>query len=511
MYTSRQHSPQDAGASLDSAGCHATGPQNLEPLLELNHTRGSPRIPFHNPFECDFDFDLDTSLVVQNPDDYGVIHPGQSLGDLVMAEAPFTAPLRSEEIDCWGDVIPSTEMQVEHTGISRVLQDDGSREHLSTIQLSRASSHVSSGDWREYFNFSPSVHSSSGAPNMAFRSPRHLSRPLSTITDRTQSSSRAFLGDNLVRISPRRQGSRSMTSQQTDGRVTFPTFHVTNPESTIPLLQLLKSNLIELARGDWSILGNRFTKGSKLDHLYSTLHSNWLSLDMEELICRGYELSAQAIRRRQAARPVSSDGNNLLLTLEDDRECKASKTGRQLIEDRDSKTRLRLKHTCRTTRSTSMGRLNVECGTPRQHSPYADSSDVPYVVKISFIPKSHERTMGISAVFQNYSSAPQWCRISPSLRTFNVIPGDSQIIDCIRKKDLSGVQRLFTEGKASPSDVDSSGFSLLSVCSPSAEHEIVSTNLRFSMLCHGEILIYFVCFWKVEQARKTVVRERCIR
>ena len=514
MYTSRQHSPQDAlsGASLNSTDRQSIAPQIFDmPLLEQYQTRGSPNVAFRNPFEFDFDFNFDIPPVMQESDDHRVAYAGQISGDLVMAEAPIAAPLQIEGADFWGDVISSTEMQGEHSGISRVLQDDESREHLTTTQLSRASSsQVSSIDWRRYLNFSPSMSSSSGSPAMAFQSPRYPSRPLSTIHVRTRSSPGAFLHDNTVGASPERQGSQSKTSEQFNGRLTFLASDHTDPESFMLPLQLLRSNYIEsvgLARSDASILDDR---GSTLDHLCSTLQSTWLSLEIEELLCRSYELSAQAIRRRQAARPVISNGTSLSLTSENDRECEPPKTGRQPIEERHFDNRRKLKLTSRTSRATSMGRLNIEFSTPPGESSYVDTSDVPFVINISSIPQSQQRTFGISAAFQNISSISRGCRISPRLRTFNVIPNDSQVIRCIRRNDILGVQRLFTEGKASPLDVDSGGFSLLSVSSPDAARETTNTNFQFSMPWNTEALICFVCFWKVEQAHKIATCKRCI-
>lgn len=488
MYTSRQHSPQDAlsGASLNSTDRQSIAPQIFDmPLLEQYQTRGSPNVAFHNPFEFDFDFNFDIPPVMQESDDHSLAYAGQSSGDLVMAEAPIAAPLQIEGADFGGDVIPSTEMQGEHSGISRVLQDDDSRKHLPTTQLSRASSsQVSCIDWRRYLNFSPSMNSSSGSPAMAFQSPRYPSRPLSTIHVRTRSSPGAFLHDKTVGASPERQGSQSKTSEQFNGRLTFLASDHTDPESVMLPLQLLRSNFIEsveLVPSAWSIRRNRVSQGSTLDRLSSTLQSTWLSLEIEELICRSYELSAQAIRRRQAARPVTSNGTSLSLTLEDAHEYEAPKTGRQPIQERDFDNRPKLKLTSRTWHRTSMGRLNIEFSTPPAESPYVDTTDVPCVVNISFIPRSQQRTIGISAAFQKYSSTSQGCRISPRLRTFNVIPDDSQVIHCIRGNDILGVQRLFTEGKASPLDVDSRGFSLLSVLSPDAARETTNTNFQISM------------------------------
>ena len=506
MHTSRDHSPQDAlyRSSLKSADHHLVPLQNLNiPLLELYHERGSPSVAFHNPIEFESEFTFDTPQAMRGSDNCRATHADQSSGNLVMGEAPATAPLQFDVTDFWGDVIPSTEMQVEHSGVSTVLQDDGPHELTSATQLSRVSSaHVSSIDLSRYFDFSPSMRSSSGAPALASRSQRSPLRPLSTIRGRIKRS------DNMIRASHERQRSKSITLQQSDGPVTFFAFDGMDPESIMLPLQLLRTHLTESLELE-SLWRGRYSCGSTLNHLYSTLSSSWLSLEMEDLICRSYELSAQAIRRRQAARPVSRDGICLLSTPEDDRECEGPKTARQPMEHGNPETDLRLQLTSRIRRSTSMGRLIVEFSTPPQDSPYVDTSDVLCVINISFIPERQQRTIGISATFRKHSSASQSCRIPPRLRTFNVIPYDSQIIDCIRDNDILGVQRLFTEGKASPLDVDSDGFSLLSVLSPNTAPETKSANFQLGMPRHIKALIYFVYFWRVEQVRKTATCKRC--
>jgi hypothetical protein len=50
-----------------------------------------------------------------------------------------------------------------------------------------------------------------------------------------------------------------------------------------------------------------------------------------------------------------------------------------------------------------------------------------------------------------------------TIRTFNVVPYDSKIIQCVKVNDLDGFRRLISENKASPRDVDPEGWSLLTV------------------------------------------------
>lgn len=85
------------------------------------------------------------------------------------------------------------------------------------------------------------------------------------------------------------------------------------------------------------------------------------------------------------------------------------------------------------------------------------------MVIISYIPDPHRYETGISITIHQASDLRPRTPIPPSIRTFSVVPDDAEIIRMVKKNDLSGVRRLFEEGKASPTDVNSSGHSLLSV------------------------------------------------
>ena len=113
---------------------------------------------------------------------------------------------------------------------------------------------------------------------------------------------------------------------------------------------------------------------------------------MEELTCQFYEISAQAIRCRQAAKSLSSNGSSRIWALEDDHETEALKSGRQFVKNRDPETRLKAKPTSRTQRQMSIGRLKLELSTPPRDLPQFDNLDVPCVVNTSFIPRNQDHT-----------------------------------------------------------------------------------------------------------------------
>ena len=86
----------------------------------------------------------------------------------------------------------------------------------------------------------------------------------------------------------------------------------------------------------------------------------------------------------------------------------------------------------------------------------------PDVITLCSIPNHHRRTTGLMVSFA-LNAPPFGARISPHIRTFNVVPTGSSIITSIRENDLERVQKLFAEGQASPLDVDPRGSSLLQV------------------------------------------------
>ncbi|KEF60190.1 uncharacterized protein A1O9_05040 [Exophiala aquamarina CBS 119918] len=58
--------------------------------------------------------------------------------------------------------------------------------------------------------------------------------------------------------------------------------------------------------------------------------------------------------------------------------------------------------------------------------------------------------------------SPRDIPIYSTIRAFNVVPQNSEIIQCVTVNDLKGVRRLIEQKKASPRDVDPEGTSLLS-------------------------------------------------
>ena len=78
------------------------------------------------------------------------------------------------------------------------------------------------------------------------------------------------------------------------------------------------------------------------------------------------------------------------------------------------------------------------------------------------MPTDEKRTTGITINFQRTQDALLRTALSRSIKSINVVPKDSEVIQCISRNDLRSLQILFDKREASPLDVNPQGRSLLS-------------------------------------------------
>ena len=254
-----------------------------------------------------------------------------------------------------------------------------------------------------------------------------------------------------------------LASARNDFQVLLP--NGDDPEEIVTSLRLTMSHL--LMSSDGMMLDRNFSRGSTLDLLRHLLYSGWVLNELENLLRWSYEASARAIIQRQLARngalnvstsersEMHNDNYNTLGTETELHRRSLTLSGQQT------------KLTSAWSSHMPNGTLNIRLRTMTPQHLILDDKESPSVLEISSIPIIANRTKGISAVFINPLSKNQGPRISPQIRTFNVVPEVSEIIQCVQTNDLQGVRSLFDLGKASPSDVDPRGFSLLSASAPS--------------------------------------------
>ena len=229
-------------------------------------------------------------------------------------------------------------------------------------------------------------------------------------------------------------------------------------ESIVSMLLLLKS----LAFPRFDIASQKYEyEKSMISDLFSADWCEWMCHDVEELLGLYLEESLRSIRKRRTAR--------VLNPLPSGCEPKFSKR-RQGFERSDEPEQL-----SDPTEATFASKMRTtffrRCFTPvgqivfkvskGSSSPIAEEGiDANHLITISFMPRPMERTLGICVQSSRMMGAPA---ISPQIRTFNIVPDNSAIIQCVRNNDLRGIQTLFDMGAASARDVDSAGISLLHV------------------------------------------------
>ena len=230
-------------------------------------------------------------------------------------------------------------------------------------------------------------------------------------------------------------------------------------QSLISPLELCKSHLLRSL--DHPLLQKPVNVEPVTARLIKLLQSQWLLSAMNNLLCWAYKMMA---RRSCQLLGASHDFNAHSGSVKepDDkggmRSCKAPETPKD--------TAASLCHA--TSRSqllvtSSTGTISVRYSSVFGTNQRTMESEEPLALALAFMPSSKDRTVGVSMMFGDIQDIVGAEKISPHIRTFNVIPKDSAIIKSVLHDDLEGAQTLFASGEASPLDVDPDGFSLLSV------------------------------------------------
>ena len=328
-------------------------------------------------------------------------------------------------------------------------------------QPSRNGSTFSSGAWESLMNWSPST-----APSVLAideRSNDRLSLPRNTVPSPNT--------DIMPLLGPIESEGGSLSAEYhvqigNDQPITCQNF---DPSSALLPLLLMKAHLEHDFCSDphqrlfWRGPEHVFCpdhhqrlllRGPKHDKLLDIIHSEWLRLELENVICWIFEPVSKTIRQHQARRRT----NKLASPFQEGREplARRGRSGDE-IETNDE---VPIIGTSYAQSRSHRGVLRVTLGKYLDRETPANAFEA---LRVSFIPKECRRTIGLCATFVNVMSEVSSPRISPRLRTFNVVPDDSEIIFCVMRNDLKGLQTLFDKREASPTDVDPRGISLLSV------------------------------------------------
>ena len=230
-------------------------------------------------------------------------------------------------------------------------------------------------------------------------------------------------------------------------------------QSLVSPIELFKSHFIRSL--DHPLLQNTVNVEPVTARLIKLLQSRWLLSAMNELLGWAYEMTARRSCRLLGASHDFNAYSGLVKEPDDKggmRSCKAHGTRKD--------TAASLWHA--TSRSqllvtSSTGTISVRYSSVFGINQRTMESEELSALALAFMPRSKDRTEGVSIMFGDIQDTVGAEKISPYIRTFNVIPKDSAIINSVLHDDLDEVQTLFASGEASPLDVDPDGFSLLSV------------------------------------------------
>ncbi|KAI1630023.1 hypothetical protein EDD37DRAFT_604887 [Exophiala viscosa] len=100
------------------------------------------------------------------------------------------------------------------------------------------------------------------------------------------------------------------------------------------------------------------------------------------------------------------------------------------------------------------------------------------MVSMTYVPNPQWHSTGLSITIGRAFDTRFRASIPPSIRAFNVVPWDAEIIRLVKKNDLRGVRELFETRKASPTDVNPDGHSLLSYAIYPGAAELFELLLR---------------------------------
>ena len=237
---------------------------------------------------------------------------------------------------------------------------------------------------------------------------------------------------------------------------------VTEEDSTAELIAsllfMLKSLI--LPRFDTATQKYKYEK-SVLSDLFCPHHCERVCFEVEELLDLYVERSLRSIRKRRTARGVNSMQSRRSFSLNGRRQNhEILNSTEQLTKPTEAIDTSKLEGTLFHSCSTPWGHVTFKIRKGPSSSIDEEGIDSACQTIISFMPRAKERTLGICARLSSRMSGPA---IGPEIRTFNVVPDDSEIIQCVCNNDVVGIQALLDLGAASARDVDSHGRSLLTV------------------------------------------------
>ena len=230
-------------------------------------------------------------------------------------------------------------------------------------------------------------------------------------------------------------------------------------EEMIRPLQLMTSTLgmsLDPAMTQWDV-----HDGSTLADLAKIMRSRWLTVQLERLLQWAYEAAKRSSLRRSMTARVNEP---LHSSLEDNVGFSGEfDVNEPVVRQRSIAPEKQTKVTSYWLNVVPKGALSLRLKTASSSTISLESSTYPSILSIAALPKTTNRSVGVTATFVSPIGACPHPDFSPQLAIFNLVPEDSAVIKAVSSNNMREVQRLFDRGEASARDVDPRGFSLLSV------------------------------------------------
>ncbi|CAD6593156.1 MAG: hypothetical protein ASARMPREDX12_006868 [Alectoria sarmentosa] len=259
-----------------------------------------------------------------------------------------------------------------------------------------------------------------------------------------------------------REDSLLRSRERADIKVLDPfVFEGSNPEEIVLPLHLLKTSFpVHWARGS---LGEYVGSADPFANLFHFINSMQLPLEIEDLLCQCFELSARSIRERQAVKTGRGTGvTHCAPSPEASTQRSRPHYNLRFGHDNQIVQDVERKVTHHLMWAVSKGVIKLRLTFRAERSNFGSESKKQSILSVSFMPGDDKRTTGITISFRDAQHARPGTTLSRRIKTINVVPKDSEVIQYVSHNDLRSLQMLFDKREASPLDVDPQGFSLLS-------------------------------------------------
>ena len=384
-----------------------------------------------------------------------------ALNDMTMVDAPVPSIIESVETIEQNNPFQTCELESASYGTNmEQILDELFPRNSPTRQSRNSSVRLSDTDWQAFMNWSPDMLSSIGASGGTV-SPAY--RPLSTLPSRRSDSSPSRQGFTTNYRSERPDSLSRLMSTDVDAEVQNKGPIIADgidPTTLVLPLQLM--NLHPTKCHNIRAQSQQYSENSVISIRDDLGRNRWLEPELEDLLCWSCKSFAKAVRKRQSTRK----GHNDLLDGEigESSESRVSSSPSGRARKRSwPVSNFQPRRTGYSLSVSRVGILRATLGIVLNKGSNTNASDDFVVLNLKFMPAGNERTQGVCATFVRAVNELAEPRICPYVAVFNVVPGDSEIFRCVSYNDLPGIQKLFDNGEASPTDVDKSGFSLLSV------------------------------------------------